>query len=94
MGEAGKENEMLKAQISPAEAGERAEAIYYQSIRDKVAEGDRRKYRFIDIDSGDFEIDADEDVAEERLRARQPSGFFVVMRADGGPAAHFGSTTG
>lgn len=77
-----------------AEAGARAEAIYYRDIHDKIADADRRKYLYIDIHSGDYEIDAAEDAAEERLRARRPTGFFVIMRADGGPAAHFGATIG
>ena len=77
-----------------SEAGARAEDIYNRDIQGKIAEADRRKYLYIDIHSGDYEIDAAEDAAEERLRARRPTGFFVIMRADGGPAAHFGATAG
>jgi hypothetical protein len=48
------------------------------------------KYLLIDVDSGDFEVDKDEDAGDERLRARRLSGNFYLMRADGGPAGQLG----
>ena len=50
-------------------AGER---IYMARVMWKLNDSDKGKMVVIDVDSGDYEVDADEAVALERLLARRP----------------------
>jgi hypothetical protein len=80
----------MRTQTVPADAGAEALTLFREQISPRIADSDRRKFLEIDILSGDFEIDADEDAAHDRLAARRPDGHFVLMRADGSAAGHFG----
>jgi hypothetical protein len=81
----------MTTRLSPQEIGVRAQTIYRDWIQNRIAPSDRSKVLVIDIDTRDFEIDADEEKASERIEARRPNGQFYVMRADGGPVAFLGT---
>jgi hypothetical protein len=82
----------MPTNVAPSQVGERGRALYTAQIKDKIAAEDRAKFIVIDIESGDYEIDADEDAATDRIEARHPQGVFYLMRADGGPSCFIGTS--
>lgn len=63
------------------------EKIYSQRIRDKVAEKHRGKFVVIDVETGDYEIDADDLTATKRLLAKRPDAVTYGIRI-GFPTAY------
>lgn len=61
-----------KPRYSKEEFARRGDAIYDREITPRLEEPNRGKFVSIDIESGAFEIDADEIAATKRLRARIP----------------------
>jgi hypothetical protein len=55
------------------EFARRGDALYEHEIVPHLASGDRGKYVAIDIESGAYEVDADELAASDRLLARVPT---------------------
>ena len=51
---------------------ETGQSIYLTRILPKLPEGDKGKMVVIDVDSGDYEVDADQAAALKRLLARRP----------------------
>jgi hypothetical protein len=83
---------MMQATFNPEEIAHRGQAIYAEKIRDKVEPAHKGKALVLDIKSGDYEIDADEDAACDRIEARRPDGVFYLMRV-GYPASLFIGTS-
>lgn len=54
------------------EFARRGDEIYERDISPRLTQEDQGKFVLIDIESGDYEIDADEIAASDRLRARRP----------------------
>ena len=69
-----------KRRYSKDEFAERGDAIYENNIRPNLTSGDQGKFAAIDIDSGGYEIDADELKACDRLRARLPDAQIWLVR--------------
>ncbi len=65
---------------SAAEIARRGKAIYEREIRAKVEPGNTGKYLVIDVDSGDYEIDADHFAASRRAYEKHPDGLRYAMR--------------
>ena len=65
----------------------RGEAIFARDIEQHARSENLRNFVLIDIESGDYEVDADEDAASDRLLARRPDAQ-VWMRRVGSPYAH------
>ena len=61
----------------------RGESMYVQQIRDKVD----RKFLVIDIETGEYEINADDLVATKQLLAKHPSAVIYGLRI-GYPTAY------
>jgi hypothetical protein len=57
---------------SKEEFSRRGNALYEAQIRSQVEAGNHGKIVAIDIETGDFEVDADTLVASDRLLARHP----------------------
>ena len=55
------------------EFARRGEEIYERDVAPYLEKGDEGKFILIDIESGDYEVDADEDLASDRLLARRPN---------------------
>ena len=76
-----------------SERGKRADEIFERKIRPQVdAEEDAHKYVAIDTESEDFEIDADQWAASDRLLERHPEarGRIWFRRVGSRIAHHFG----
>ena len=66
--------------LGPEERAEFAETIYREKIRPTLTEEDIGKFVIVDLNSGEYEIDAEDLAAECRLRARLPEAFGFIMR--------------
>jgi hypothetical protein len=57
--------------------------LFDRIVKPTLTPADARKYVIIDVNSGDFECDADGHTAAMRLLSRQPEGDLWLIRADG-----------
>lgn len=73
------------------EACRRGEEIYDRDIRAGVEANDKGKYVAIDIESGAWEMDTDEVVTGDRLRARFPDAQIWMTRVGYGYIRRFGA---
>jgi hypothetical protein len=78
-----------RPRYSKEEFARRGDAIYDRDVR-KLEKTERGKFVAIDIENGDFEIDADETAAADRLAARVPDAQIWVTRVGSRYARHFG----
>jgi hypothetical protein len=69
------------------EVAARGEAIYEQQIRPKVEATHKGQFVVIDIETGDYEIDADDLTATKRALAKRPAAVHYGLRI-GYPAAY------
>jgi hypothetical protein len=79
-----------KPRYSKEEFARRGDAIYDREIAPRLEQANRGKFVSIDIESGAFEIDADELVATKRLRARFPEAQVWFRRVGSRFARRFG----
>ena len=85
---------MAYADYAPGEITTRGEAIYLEQVFPKLDQGERGKFVSIDIESGDYEIDAEDPFAFQRLLERRPEGVFYGVRVgywgpDGRPVSGY-----
>jgi hypothetical protein len=73
---------------SAEEFATRGEAIFARDIEPHVRSENPRDFVLIDIESGDYEVDADDDAASDRLLARRPDAQ-VWMRRVGSPYGYY-----
>lgn len=66
------------------EMARKAEVLFRNHIQSQVAGRPPTDYLLIDVETGDFEVDASELEASERLQQRRPDGL-VWMRRVGSP---------
>lgn len=59
------------------------QSIYQARVMWKLADSDKGKMVVIDIDSGDYEVDADEAAAMNRLLARRPDAYMWTEEFQG-----------
>ncbi len=78
---------MPYAKYTPKEITSLGEAIYGQQIRGKVEPEYSGKFLVIDIETGAYEIDADDLTATKRLLARCPDAVIYGLRI-GFPTAY------
>jgi hypothetical protein len=55
--------------------------LYETKVRDLLRPEDHGKFVAIDVESGEFDIDADDYAAVMRLRSRKPAADIWLMRA-------------
>jgi hypothetical protein len=72
------------------EFARRGEAIFDKEIRAAVKGRDPQEFVLIDIETGAFEVDADEDAASDRLLARVPDAQIWMRRVGSRAARRFG----
>lgn len=70
----------VERRYSKEEFARRGDAIYEKDVRPQLKPTDEGKFAAIDIDSGIYEIDADELKAGNRLRARIPEAQIWMVR--------------
>jgi len=75
------------SRYSDEEFATRGEEIFVRDIEQHVQAENPRDFVLIDIESGDYEVDADQDAASDRLLARHPDAQ-VWMRRVGSPYAY------
>lgn len=78
---------MSATTVSRTEIAERGEKIYQQQIRANVESQHDGKFLVLDVDTSEFEIDADDLAATKRLKARRPNAVLYGLRI-GSPAAY------
>ena len=72
---------MSTTQYTPEEVKHKADRLYEQSIHYKVDTPENRgKILAVDVDSGDYEVDAEHLRAGKQLRQRRPDGTFFFYR--------------
>ena len=72
---------------TPSEVESRGEGIYDRQIRDKVELKHKGRFLVIDIETGEYEIDADDLVATKRLLVKRPNAVIYGIRI-GFPTAY------
>jgi hypothetical protein len=71
---------MAQLKRTPEEVGRIGEEIYRERIRPQVLSHHKGKFLVLDVNTGEFEVDEDDRVASDRLRARVPGGEFYGLR--------------
>jgi hypothetical protein len=82
--------EVLLPRYSKEEFARRGDEIYERDIRPHIQKSDEGKFVVIDIETGDYEIDADELAAHDRLLSRKPEAQVWVMQVGSRYARRFG----
>ena len=72
---------------TPSEVELQGESIYKRQIRDKVELKHKGKFLVIDIETGEYEIDANDLVATKRLLVKYPKAVVYGVRI-GFPSAY------
>ena len=78
---------------SKEEFAQRGDRWYETEIRQKVEAGNHGKIVAIDIETGDFEVDACEIAACNRLEARHPDAQIWIVRVGSRHVRRFGGQT-
>jgi len=78
---------------SKEEFARRGDEIYVRDIRPTLPANAKGKFVAIDIETGAFEVDADEQRASDRLLARVPGAQIWLRRVDSPYARRFGGRT-
>jgi len=76
---------------SKEEFAHRGDEIYERVLRPTVEKGNEGKFVAIDIETGAYEVDADELTASDRLVARVPNAQIWLRRIGSRYAHRFGS---
>jgi hypothetical protein len=80
----------LQPRYSEEEFARPGDDIHERDIRLIVEKGNEGKYVAIDIESGDYEMDADEIAASDRLLARKTNAQIWLMLIGASTARRFG----
>jgi len=78
---------MKETRHSPEDVAARGEAIYARDIRSKVEREHPGKFVVVDVETGEFEIDADDLAATKRALAKHPGALLYGVRV-GSPTAY------
>ena len=76
---------------SKEEFARRGDEIYERDLRPHVEAGNEGKFIVVDIETGAYEIDADELVASDRLLARHPDAQVWLRQVGSRYARRFGT---
>ncbi|MEG4504646.1 hypothetical protein QUA81_12015 [Microcoleus sp. F6_B4] len=78
---------------SKEEFAQRGDRIYQTQIRSQIESGNQGKIVAIDIETGDFEVDASEIAACDRLESRHPNAQIWIVRVGYRHVRRFGGRT-
>ena len=76
---------------SKEEAARRGDEIYDRDIRAQVEPAHNNEIVALDLDTGAWDVDADEDTAADRLQARLPDAQIMVIRVGSRYVRRFGA---
>jgi hypothetical protein len=79
-----------KPKYTKGEFATRGETIYEEKIRPVIESARPAGFVAIDIETGDYEVDADEIAASDRLMARNPKAQIWLRRVGSRYARRFG----
>jgi hypothetical protein len=85
---------MRQPRYSNEEFARRGEEIYERDILPHLKSDDDGKFVLIDIETGDYELDADEMAGSDRLFARRPDAQVWFRRVGSRPTRRFGFAVG
>lgn len=71
---------MSEATLDREELARKGQQYYDQRLRDKLEPEHNGEYLFLDVETGDYEMDQDELAAMERARAKHPGSVFYILR--------------
>ena len=80
----------IKRRLAKQEFARRGDKIHKNAVRPRLLPGDDGKFVAIDIDTSEFEIDADELTAGDRLRERLPEAQIWMVRVGSRYVHRFG----
>ncbi|ETW97236.1 hypothetical protein [Candidatus Entotheonella palauensis] len=78
---------MPYSQYTPEEVARRGEELYEQHIRAQVEAENQGKFLVVDIETGAYEIDADDLTATKRILGKRPEAVLYGLRI-GSPTAY------
>lgn len=78
---------MPHTHYSSKEIAERGQALFEREISSQLDASARGKFLALDIETGEFEIDADEKAALKRAQAKHPNAALYLVRI-GHPTAY------
>jgi len=78
---------MTHPRYSSAEIVQRGQALYEQQLRALVEARHQGKFLVLDIETGDYEIDADDVRAVQRAKTKHPDAALYIVRI-GSPTAY------
>lgn len=78
---------MSARRLTKDELARRGREIYERDIRHEVEKDHDGEFLVVDVETGDYAVDEDQDLAFERAEAKNPEGLFYLMRV-GRRAAH------
>jgi hypothetical protein len=78
---------MQQTHLSGDEIVKRGQALYDEKIRPQVEAGNKGKFLVINVETGEYEMDADDVAAAKRASARFPDAPLFLMRV-GYPSAY------
>jgi len=82
---------MVKPPKDPEAFARRAEDYYARALRAKLEPKHKGEYLVLDVDLGDYEVDADELAAIDRARAKHPDRLLYILRVGHRASVSMGS---
>ena len=79
-----------KRRYTKEEFARRGDSVYSRDVLPRLKKGDDGKFAAINIDSNDYEVDANELLACDRLRARIPQAQIWMVRIGSRSVHRFG----
>lgn len=71
---------MANGAVDCHELARRGQEYYDQYLRANLEPEHNGEYLFLDVETGDYEMDQDELAAMERARAKHPGSVFYILR--------------
>jgi len=81
----------MKNMLQPGEIATRGETIYREKLRPVLEPEQNGKVAVINVDTGEYELDADHFTAMKRAWARWPDGLFFGVRVGYPAVGHIGA---
>lgn len=80
----------VRPRYGKEEFARRGDAAYEREVRPWIDRGDEGKFVAIDVETGTYEVDADEMAASDRLRKRVPTAQIWLCKIGSRFARRFG----
>lgn len=80
----------IRRRLNKEEFAERGDIVYETLVVPQLNRSDEGKFAAIDIESGEYELDADEMEAGDRLRIRLPNSQIWMVRVGSRSVHRFG----